>query len=68
MEKCPKGYCCEKMPDKENIKLSLSDNSESSRQSNGAGMSKVRWAYSLCVIAYGMAFNGFVYGFTRSGH
>ena len=57
------------MSDKENIKLSLSDDSESSRQNKGAaGISKARWAYSLCVIAYGMAFNGFVYGFTRSGH
>ena len=27
-------------------------------------MKKTRWAFSLCTVAYGMAFNGFIYGYT----
>jgi len=27
-------------------------------------VSKARWAFSLCTVAYGMAFNGFIYGYT----
>ena len=26
-------------------------------------MNKMRWAFSLCVVAYGMLFNGFVFGY-----
>ena len=26
-------------------------------------INKMRWAFSLCVVAYGMSFNGFVYGY-----